>query len=144
MLEVVIKIEIHCPKDKVSQFVADPDNAPEWYKNIKAVAWQTPKPLKVGSKIAFEAHFLGRKLRYTYEVMELSDEKMVMETAEGPFPMETSYEWQSTGPDSTLMLLRNRGNPTGFSLLLSPLIAKFMRKANLQDLKCLKQILEKG
>lgn len=143
MLEVITKIEIYCPTDKVSQFAADPDNAPKWYKNIKAVAWQTPKPLKVGSKVVFEAHFLGRKLRYTYEVMELSGDKMIMQTAEGPFPMETRYEWQATGPDTTLMLLRNRGNPTGFSCLLSPFIAKFMRKANQNDLKCLKQILEK-
>jgi hypothetical protein len=143
MLEVTTKIEILCPKDKVSQFAADPDNAPEWYKNIKAVAWQTPRPLKVGSKVAFEAQFLGRKLSYTYEVMELSGEKMVMRTAEGPFPMETSYEWHATGPDTTLMLLRNRGNPTGFSRFFSPFIANFMRKANQNDLKLLKQILEK-
>lgn len=80
------------------------------------MTWQTPKPLAVGSRFEFVAQFLGRRLAYTYEVRELAPgSRYVMATAEGPFPMETSYEWEDTPSGGTRMTLRNRGEPSGFS-----------------------------
>jgi Polyketide cyclase / dehydrase and lipid transport len=120
----------------------DPDNATVWYKNIEAVTWESPKPAHVGSKIAFEARFLGKNLRYTYEVLELDpNRRFVMRTAQGPFPMETTYTWDDTPDGGTRMTLRNRGEPSGFSRLAAPMLAGQMRKANQQDLRCLKAIL---
>ena len=76
----------------MARYACDPDNAPEWYENIKAVEWVTPRPLRVGSRIKFVAQFLGRRLTYTYEVEAMAAaERFVMSTAEGPFPMETIY-----------------------------------------------------
>lgn len=96
----------------------------------------------MGSRIAFTARFLGRRLAYTYEVKELvPGERFVMATAEGPFPMETTYEWADAGSGTT-MTLRNRGEPAGFSRLAAPLLAPAMRRANRKDLERLKALLE--
>lgn len=89
------------------------------------------------------ARFLGRRLTYTYVVAELDPgERLVMRTAHGPFPMETTYTWATTATGATRMTLRNRGEPTGFSRLAAPFLARAMRRANRQDLARLKALLE--
>ena len=142
-VDVVTTIVIARPRRVVARVAADPDRAPAWYRNIKAVEWRTPPPLQVGSRIAFVAQFLGRRLAYTYEVVEWrADERFVMRTADGPFPMETSYIWEDAERGATRMTLRNRGAPAGFSFWLAPLIASAMRRANRKDLAALKALLE--
>jgi uncharacterized membrane protein len=142
-VDVTTQIEIDRPRRDVASYASDPDHAPEWYENIESVEWKTPKPLAVGSRIAFVARFLGRRLAYTYEVRELvADERFVMSTAEGPFPMETTYAWRDTPAGGTHMTLRNRGEPAGFSRLASPLMSPAIRRANRKDLARLKSLLE--
>jgi uncharacterized membrane protein len=142
-VDVFTETIINLPLEKVAAYAADPDRAPKWYTNIKSVRWQTAKPLAENSRIAFTAYFLGRKMEYTYEVTEfIPGKKLVMQTAEGPFPMETTYTWQAVDERRTRMTLRNRGIPTGFSGLLTPLLKIAMKRANQKDLKRLKQLLE--
>ena len=116
---------------------------PKWYKNIQSVEWRTGRPAQVGSRIAFVAHFLGRRIAYTYEIVEwVSGARFVMRTSEGPFPMETQYLWEAVGEGETRMKLRNRGEPAGFSRLVAPFMAMAVRRANQKDLKKLKTVLE--
>ena len=144
MIDVSTEIDINCPRDKVAEYSANPDNAPKWYVNIKAAKWKTPKPLKVGSQIVFKAKFLGKPLVYIYEISEYAaEQKMVMKTIMGPFPMETIYTWKSIEGNITRMSLRNKGNPSGLSKLLTPLYKFAIRKANNKDLQRLKQIIER-
>jgi uncharacterized membrane protein len=142
-VDVCTKIEINRPRLEVAAYASNPDNATGWYKNIAAVQWLTPKPVTVGSRLGFVARFLGRTLTYTYEITEMIPaSRFVMRTAEGPFPMETTYSWEDTPGGATLMSLRNRGEPAGFRGLMAPLMAPAMRRANRQDLSRLKTILE--
>lgn len=142
-VDVETSIEIDAPTHEVAGFASDPANAPRWYVNITSVTWETPPPVSVGSRIAFVAHFLGRRIAYTYEVRELvPDELFVMSTAEGPFPMRTTYTWAETPSGGTRMTLRNEGEPSGFGRLVAPVLATAMHRANLKDLQALKTLLE--
>lgn len=141
-VDVRTEAVIRRPVDEVAAFAADPTNAPRWYRNIRSVEWETAPPVAVGSRVAFVAHFLGRRLAYTYEVVELiAGERLVMRTAEGPFPMETTYTWAPAG-DDTRMTLRNRGEPSGFGAVAAPVMVAAMRRANAKDLAALKELLE--
>jgi uncharacterized membrane protein len=142
-VDVVSEIEIGRPRAEVAAYATDPDNATAWYRNIKAVERETPPPLAVGTRTRFVAEFMGRRLEYSYEVRELAPgERFVMSTAEGPFPMETTYTFEDAPGGATRMTLRNRGEPAGFGKLAAPLLARAMRHANRKDLELLKRILE--
>jgi uncharacterized membrane protein len=144
-VDVQTEIEILRPRDVVAEYTADLDNTTDWYSNIESVEWKTPKPLRTGSRISFAARFLGRRLSYTYEIREyVPGERLVMSTADGPFAMETTYEWGDSGAGSTRMRLRNRGNPSGFANVVGSAMAGAMRRANQKDLERLKHILESG
>ena len=141
-VDVTSEILINRPVAMVADYAADPANAPEWYVNIESVDLLTSPPLAVGSRMTFTARFLGRRLTYTYEIVDLIPrERLVMSTAEGPFPMETTYTWQPVG-DTTHMTLRNRGEPTGFAAVTAPMMRGAMRRTNHKDLERLKTILE--
>ena len=143
MVDVVTSTVIRRSRQDLSAYASDPNQAPHWYVNIKEVDWKTAPPLRIGSKISFVAHFLRRRLAYTYEVVEwIPHERLVMRTADGPFPMETTYTWE-TVEAGTRMTLRNRGTPSGFSRLVAPFMAMAMHRANRKDLARLKQILER-
>ena len=144
-VDVTTQTEIERARAEVAAYVGDPDNASEWYENITSVSWETSPPAKVGSRIAFTARFLGRELAYTYEVRDIvADERFVMSTAQGPFPMETTYTWEDIPCGGTRMTLRNRGTATGFSKIATPMLTAAMRRANRKDLARLKALLETG
>jgi uncharacterized membrane protein len=144
VVDVRTEIEIDRPRDEVAAYASNPDNAMAWYEHIKDVEWSTAKRLQVGSRIVFVARFLGRRIDYVYEVKALDPgERFVMATAEGPFPMETTYAWEDTEDGGTKMFLRNRGQPSGFSRITAPLLVGAMRRANRKDLKRLKAVLER-
>ncbi len=143
-IDVTTEIVIHRPTAEVADYAGDPTNAPEWYENIDSIDWKTSPPVRLGSKMDFVARFLGRRLAYTYEVVELvPGERLVMRTAAGPFPMETTYTWEPAAEGGTRMTLRNRGMPTGFARLSAPLVAAAVRRETGKNLRCLKELLEK-
>jgi uncharacterized protein YndB with AHSA1/START domain len=143
-VDVTTTVDIARPRQVVAAYATDPDHVRDWYANIHRVAWETGKPLSIGTRLAFVARFLGRTLSYTYEVTDfVPAERLVMATAEGSFPMETTYTWTDIPSLSTRMTLRNRGTPSGFASLTAPVMAAAMQRANRKDLAALKALLER-
>jgi hypothetical protein len=143
-VDVETRGTIERPRAEVAAYASDPDNATAWYSNIERVEWRSPPPVAVGTRLAFVARFLGRRLVYTYEVREhVPGERFVMSTAEGPFPMETTYRWEDAGAGATAMTIRNRGEPAGFAKIGAPMMARSIARANRADLDRLKRILER-
>lgn len=143
MVNVQTEIVINRPIKEVATYAQNPETATEWYQNIVSSRLMSSRPIRVGSEIAFEAKFLGKKLSYTYKVVELNpNKKLVMRTSDGPFAMETTYYWKEIDQDTTKMMLRNCGNPSGFSKFMKPFMSMMMKKENKKDLERIKDILE--
>src|SRR3712207_1400097 len=135
-VDVESETVIQRPRSEVAAYASNPDSATTWYANIESVQWRSPRPLAVGTRLAFVARFLGRRLEYTYEVRALvPGERFVMSTAEGLFPMETTYAWEDAGGGATRMTLRNRGEPAGFGRMAAPMMARAIGRANQADLQ---------
>ncbi|MGQ4618483.1 SRPBCC family protein [Nocardia sp. R7R-8] len=144
-VDVLTDVVIDRSRELVAAYSADPTHAPAWYSRIHSVTWVTEPPLRVGSRMTFVAHFLGGRLTYTYEVADYAaGVRLVMRTAQGPFPMETTYTWADTPEGGTRMTLRNRGEPRGFRKLAAPVLEAAIRRANRADLARLKELLETG
>jgi Polyketide cyclase / dehydrase and lipid transport len=142
-----VDVEVHTTiarsRHDVASYCCDPDNVTAWYANIQAVQWETAPPVDLASRFRFTSEFLGRRMSYTYEVVELvAARRFVMRSERGPFPMETTYTWEDAEAGGTWMTLRNRGAPTGFAGLASPILASAIRRATTKDLAKLKAILE--
>jgi hypothetical protein len=143
IVDVTTRTNMKRSRHSVADYAMNPDNVPHWYSNISSVEWKTPRPLAIGSQIAFIAHFLGRRLAYTYEIVALDPgDRLIMRTSERPFPMETTYLFESTADGGTRMTLRNRGAPKGFSRIVAPFMSSAIRQANRKDLERLRKILE--
>ena len=141
-VDVTVETRIERPGRRGRAFAGDPGNAPSWYVNIESVRWETPPPVQVGSRMDFVATFLGRRIEYTYEVVELvPGQRLVMRTAQGPFPMQTTYTWEPAD-GGTRMTLRNNGSPSGFARIAAPVMELAMRRAMTKDLAALKRRLE--
>jgi hypothetical protein len=128
-VDVTTQVDVDRPRSEVAAFAADPDNATTWYTNIKSVRWETPKPVRIGTRVAFESRFLDRRLASTYEIREMQPgTRLVMSTDEGPFPMETTYSWHDTPSGGSHMTLRNRGEPAGFASIAAPLLRSILER----------------
>lgn len=144
-VDVETAIEIDRARSAVAAYASDLGNTTSWYKNIESVEWKTKEHGTIGSRATFTARFLGRRLIYTYEIREFVEgARLVMITAQGPFPMSTTYTWEDTPSGRTKMVLRNRGEPAGFSKVAAPMMERAMRRATSNDLSRLKAILESG
>jgi hypothetical protein len=142
-VDVEVHATFHRPRAEVAGYCCDPENVTAWYGNVTAVQWETAGPLAVGSRFRFTSDFLGRRLQYTYEVLELVPaERLIMRSDESPFRMETAYTFQDTEGAATWMTVRNRGEPTAFAGLAAPILATAIRRATSKDLERLKTILE--
>jgi hypothetical protein len=65
-----------------------------------------------------------------------------MRSAEGRFPMETTYSWRDEPGGGTRMLLQNLAEPRGLGRVSAALLKRSMRRANVKDLSRLKDVLE--
>ena len=142
-VDVETGIEIARPREEVAAYACDPDNATAWYENIEAVAWETPPPLAVGSRVAFVASFLGRRLAYTYEIVELvPGERLVMRTAEGPVPDGDDLHVRGRARRRHADDAAQPRRASGFAKVGAPVMAAAMRRANRKDLAALRAVLE--
>jgi uncharacterized membrane protein len=146
-VDVVARVEIRRPRAQVAAYMTDPANDPAWIGGVREVRMQTPPPLRTGSRVARVAGFLGRRVEYVNEVVELDPGRVLdMRSVKAPFPMRVTYSFEDApagGGASTVVRNRVRGEPGGFFALFGPLLAPLVRRSVQRDLERLRDVLER-
>jgi hypothetical protein len=107
-------IDIARPGDEVAAYVSDADNAPSAAREYRACGLADRQATGNRYPPRLCGSLLGSDSLHTYEVIDfVPDERLVMATAEGPFPVETTYTWTGLPGHRTQMVLRHRGMPIG-------------------------------
>ena len=143
-IDVTAEVAIRRPRAQVAAYMIDPAHDPEWIGGVREVNVQTPPPLRVGSRVARVASFLGRRVEYVNEVSELDPQRLLdMRSVAAPFPMRITYSFDDRD-DGAATTVRNRvrGEPGGFFALFGPLLAPLVRRSVQRDLERLRDALE--
>ena|SRR5215217_2748286 len=120
-------------------------NDPEWIGAIRETRLVTEAPFGVGAQVERVGTFLGKRIEYVNEVVELDpDRRLVMRSVKAPFPMTVTYEFDDEPGGGTRMRIRTEGDASGFYRLAGPLLDRAVKRGVGQDLKRLKQRVEGG
>jgi uncharacterized membrane protein len=142
-IDVTAQVEIARPRPEVAAYMTDPANDPAWIGGVREVRLVTPPPVAVGSRVARVASFLGRRVEYVNEIVELDPGRVLdMRSVKAPFPMRVTYSFDDGG-GATIVRNRVRGDPGGFFALFGPLLAPLVRRSVQGDLERLRAVLER-
>lgn len=142
-IDISAETVIQRPRDVVAAYVTDPANDMTWIGGVVESKKLTDGALRVGSRVARTAKFLGREINYTTEVTDFEEGRLLAMKADKPFPMQITYEFEEKEA-GTLARVRVQGEGSGFFSIASPLLAPMVRRNVSGDLQRLKAALEDG
>jgi uncharacterized membrane protein len=130
------------PCGEVAAYLRDPANDTSWIGGLRSARLLTPGPVAVGSRVERVASFLGRRVEYVNEIIELTGERLVMRSVRSPFPMRVTYGHRQAGDGATEVSVRVEGDAGRFYALAAPLLGVAVRRSIARDLRNLKRALE--
>jgi uncharacterized membrane protein len=140
--DVRVETVIERPRSEVAAFATDWRNDTAWIRALNEVELVTEEPLRVGSQVRRVAGFLGRRIEYVNEIVELEPgARLTMRSVSAPFPMTVVYEFEDAGA-GTLMRIKARGDASGFYRLAGPALSLAVKRGIAGDLARLKAVLE--
>jgi hypothetical protein len=140
--DVEVETIVERPRPEVARYAMDWRNDREWIGALSDVRLVTGEPFGVGSQVERVGSFLGKRIEYVNEVVELDPgARLVMRSVKAPFPMTVVYEFEDVG-EGTRMRIRTQGDASGFYRVAGPMLARAVRRGVERDLRRLKQVLE--
>jgi uncharacterized membrane protein len=140
--DVEVETVIRRPRGEVADYAMDWRNDTTWIRALSEARQVTDGPVGVGSRVERVAGFLGKRIEYVNEIVELDPgERLVMRSVKAPFPMTVVYEFEDAD-GGTRMRIRTEGDASGFYKLAGPLLAAAVRRGVAGDLAKLKATLE--
>ncbi len=136
-------VEINRPPEEVFEYVADPENLPEWTGIVLEVQKEGRGQLKEGDRFTSVAKFLGRRFETPFEVAAYQPPRLHShKSTGGPMQQEWTRTFEETAGGGTRLTQVVEGEPGGFFRLAGPLLERAGRRQFRTDLENLKDLLE--
>jgi uncharacterized membrane protein len=147
-IDVGESVEIRRPASEVFDYLAHGENMPRWMSIFEKVEPESSEPPHQGSKYRYKMSTRG-KAESTFEWTEYQPARRLAwhgpPVSAGPGSLEPSGEYVLEEHDgATRVTMRMHPKTTGLMSLLSPLMARSMRKEATGNMARLKQTLESG
>jgi uncharacterized membrane protein len=141
-IDVTAESTIVRRREEVAAFAMEAENDTRWIGGISSARRLTEGPTAVGTRVERVAHFLGRRVEYVMEVVELvPSERIVMRSIRSPFPMRVTYSFEDRDA-ATVARVRVEGGPEGFYRIAGGLMAPAVKRNIQADVKRLKELME--
>ena len=141
-MRVEESVEIDRPPEEVFEYVANPENLPEWAGTVIETRKDTPGPLLEGSTVTFVGKFLGRKIESPFKVTAHEfPRRHSHKSTGGPLPTEWTLTFEEVAGGTRYTQVAE-GEPGGFFGLVGPLLERVGRRQLRTDLENLKDLLE--
>jgi carbon monoxide dehydrogenase subunit G len=141
-LDETAEIAIARAPAEVASYMFNPEHDPAWIGGISEVQPIGPANVTLGSRVRRRASFLGRRIDYVMEVVDLvQDRRLTLHAVEAPMPMDVTYEVEPSA-DGSVARVRVQGDTGGFYRLAGPLMGAQVRRSIAADVARLKRILE--
>ena len=77
-VDVTATASIDRPRDEVAAYLRDPANDITWIGGLHSARLLTQGQVTVGSQVERVASFLGRRIRYVNEIIEVTADRLAM------------------------------------------------------------------
>lgn len=137
-IDVSVSDLVAASPDRVRRIMFDARQDPTWMAAVKNV--EAPSDdLRPGARVRRIGRFLGRTLRWTTEVTDISVETLTLEIVDGPMRGTVTYRIEPDGARSRVTI-RNVGQAPGFAPRW--LLGLAMRRSLAADVRRLKRVAE--
>jgi uncharacterized protein YndB with AHSA1/START domain len=141
-IDVTAESTIARQREEVAAFAMEAENDTRWIGGISSARRLAEGPTAVGTRVERVAHFLGRRVEYVMEVVELvPGERIVMRSIRSPFPMRVTYSFEDADA-ATVARVRVEGGAEGFYRIAGGLMAPVVKRSLQSDVKRLKELME--
>jgi carbon monoxide dehydrogenase subunit G len=145
MVRFELSIEIGRPVHDLWKYLTDPECVPEWQSSAVSSHQVSDGPMGVGTKLADERRFLGRRARSEVEVTEYEPERLfTLHGLSGPVRFTVRHRLSERGGGSRLDVEAEADPGGGLGRLVRPMIERAAEHELKADFQRLKRILEAG
>ena len=137
------RVEINRPPQEVFDYVANPENLPEWSGIVLEVHKEAQGELREGDRYTTVAKFLGRRFETPMQVTAHEPPRRHTDRSTGgPFEQEYTFVLEEVAGGGTRLTQVGEGEPGGFFRLVGPLLGMAGRRQFRAALGNLKDLLE--
>src|SRR5919112_6335419 len=132
------------PVDRVFDYVSIPENDPTWVPASLSHEMLSPAPMRVGSITEEDVWFLGRRMRYAWEIIQYEPPTaFALRSVSGPIPATIRVLLESLDGVRTKVILIGEVQMRGTYKPMEVVMRQVARRQFGTQLRILKNLLER-